>query len=185
MTISPVVAADANKSIIRISVDNASQFPFSLYLYGDAGEYSIKVPARSDGKIFIKPGEYYYYMEACNYTKFGNMDLSTFQTIHIPVCGGRAAGYKHKSHHIDVATIVKPVRIRVRNKTGDEVGVYLRTMDDHHFLNFKQGEIQEVILRKEPDTRYVYSFQACGGQLITGYYTPLVRIPLDLKCPKD
>lgn len=188
MVFSAVFTSDAlaeSKSIIRITVINSSQFDFYLYLYGRGEEYTIKVPAYESGKTFIVPGEYSYFMEACNYTKNGKMDLSVFQTIHVPVCGGRAAQKGSKFHHIDVSTIMKPVRVRIRNKTHDNVGVYVRRMDDHHFLNLTPGEILEVILKKEEGIQYVYSFQACGGQLITGYYTPLVRIPLDLKCPKD
>jgi hypothetical protein len=122
-------------------------------------------------------------MEACNYSKFGTMDLSTFQTIHVPVCGGRAEGFKHKTHHIDVATLVKPVRVTIDNKTGENVGIYLRTLEDDHFLNFEPGESMELILRQEPGIQYVYSYVACGGQLISGYYYPLYRVPLELKCP--
>ncbi len=186
--VSAALTTDAlaeTKPIIRITVLNTNQFDFYLYLYGAGQEYTINVPAHTSGKTFIVPGEYSYYMEACNYTKYGKMDLSVFQTIHVPVCGGRAAGFRHKSHHIDVSTIMKPVRVTIRNKTGEDVGVYLRTMDDHHFLNFTRGEIIEVILKKEAGIQYVYSFQACGGQLVTGYYTPLVSLPFDLKCPKD
>ncbi len=181
---SSAMAADSTTSVIRLSVVNNSQFPFYLYLYGAGGyEYTLEVSAYSSGKEFIYPGEYSYYMEACNYSKFGEMDLSTFQTIHVPICGGRAAGYKHKTHHIDVATLVKPVRVTIDNETGENVGVYLRTLDDDHFLNFKPGESMELILRQEPGIQYVYSFQACGGQLISGYYYPLFRVPLVLECP--
>lgn len=183
---SPALAADSASTVIRLSVDNASQFPFYLYLYGAGGqEYSISVPAYSDGKLFIQPGDYAYYMEACNYSKYGTMALPNFQTIHVPVCGGRAAGFKHSTHHIDVATIMKPVRVKIRNKTGEDIGVYVRTQEDHHFLNLKKGEVIEVILKKEEGIQYVYSFQACGGQLIAGYYTPMAKWPLDLKCPKE
>jgi hypothetical protein len=178
------VLAD-EKPIIRLTVVNTSQFPFTLYIYGDnkGNEYSIDVPAYTDGKLFIKPDIYSYYMEVCNYTKNGTMDLSVFQTLHIPVCGGKAAGYRNKSHHIDVSRFVKPVRSKVRNQTGQAVELYLRTQDDHHFLTLESGEILEVILKKEEGIQYVYSFLACGDQLITGYYTPRQTPPLDLKCP--
>jgi len=170
--------------VTRFTVFNNSQFPFYIYLYGAGGtEYSLDVAAHSKGKLFINPGEYSYYMEACNYSKFGKFDLSTFQTLHVPVCGGRAEGYKHKTHHIDVATLIKPVRITINNKTGENVGLYLRTLDDHHFLNFTPGDSMELILLQETGVQYVYSFQACGGQLVSGYYTPLHRIPLNLECP--
>lgn len=170
--------------VIRFTVVNNGQFPFHITLYGAGGkEYSLNVAAYDTGKLFIDPGEYSYYMEACNYTKYGKFDLSTFQTLHVPVCGGRAEGYKHASHHIDLATILKPVRVTIDNETGENVGLYLRTLNDHHFLNFTPGESMELILRKEADIQYVYSFQACGGQLISGYYTPAFRIPLVLECP--
>jgi hypothetical protein len=177
------MAADSASSVVRLSVVNNSQFPFYLYLYGGGYEYTLEVPAYTSDKEFVYPGEYSYYMEACNYSKFGTMDLSTFQTIHVPVCGGRAEGYKHASHHIDVATLVKPVRVTINNKTGENVGVYLRTLEDDHFLNFVPGESMELILRQEPGIQYVYSYLACGGQLISGYYYPLFRVPLELKCP--
>jgi hypothetical protein len=178
------VLAD-EKSIIRLTVVNTSQFPFSLYIYGDSNgdEYSLDVPAYSDGKIFIKPDIYSYFMEACNYTKNGKMDLSVFQTLHVPVCGGKAVGFQNKSHHIDVSRIVKPVRAKVRNQTGQAIELYLRTQDDHHFLTLDSGEILEVVLKKEEGVQYVYSFLACDDQLITGYYTPRQTPPLDLKCP--
>jgi len=173
------------KPIIRLTVVNTSQFDFYLNMYGEnyGNEYTMNVPAYTQSKIFIKPDEYSYYMEACNYSKFGEMDLWTFQTLHVPVCGGKAAGYTHKAHHIDVSQIFKPVKVKIRNHTGQAVGLYLRTQDDHHFLNLEQGEHLEVILRKEAGIDYVYSFLACGNQLITGYYTPRVTPPLDLVCP--
>jgi hypothetical protein len=185
--ISAIFTTDAlaeTENVIRVTVLNSSQFDFYLYLYGVGGEYTFDVPARSNAKFFINPGEYSYYMETCNYSTNGKMNLSVFQTIHVPVCGGRAAEKGTKFHHIDVSKIVKPVRVKVRNKTGENVGVYLRTMEDDHFLNLTRGEVIEVILRKEAGIQYVYSFLGCGGQLVAGYYTPLVRIPLDLKCPK-
>jgi hypothetical protein len=186
-----VTAISTNKaladssSIVRLTVDNASQFHFILYLYGETwrNEYSMSVPAYTDSKIFIQPDTYSYYMEACNYSTFGTMDLSVFQTIHVPVCGGKAAGYHNKAHHIDVSTIMKPVWIKIRNQTGETVELYLRTQDDHHFLTIQPGEILEVLLKKVPGIQYVYSFQACGGQLISGYYIPRQTPPLDLKCP--
>lgn len=185
--VSAIFATDAlaEPSIIRVSVVNTSQYDFYLYLYGGGADYTFDVPANSTAKYFITPGVYSYFMEACNYSKSGTMDLSVFRTIHIPTCGGRASEYRSKFHHIDVSQIMKPVNVRVRNKTGEDVSVYLRTLDDHHFLNLTKGEMVELILRKEPGIQYVYSFLGCGGQLVAGYYTPLVRIPLDLKCPKN
>jgi len=174
--------ADSKPSTIRLAFVNTSQFDFYLELYGQY-TYKILIPANTEGKLFIKRGYYDYYMEACNYAKTGVIDLTKFQTLHIPVCGGRAEGFKHKEHHIDIATYIKPIRITIHNKTGEEIGVYFRTQTDHHFLNFEIGEVKELIVLREEGVDYVYSFQACGGQLITGYYTPRVVPHLVLECP--
>lgn len=173
------------KPIIRLGFVNNSQFDAILHIYGKnyGNEYSLVLPPYSEGKLFIKPDEYSYYMEACNYSKMGEMDLWTFQTIHVPVCGGKAVGYHNKPHHIDVSRLFKPVWVKIRNMTGETVELYLRRIDDHHFLTLEPGEHLELILWKEPGIDYVYSFQACGGKLITGYYTPRQTPPLDLKCP--
>ena len=140
------------KPIIRLSVVNTSQFGVSLDIYGNnyGNQYSLYVPPYSDGKLFIKPDEYFYSMQACNYSKSGEMDLWVFQTLHVPVCGGKAAGFQNKSHHIDVSKIFKPVRVKIRNHTGQAVELYLRTMDDHHFLTLEQGEHLEVVLGRSP-----------------------------------
>ena len=178
-------AAAESNSIIRLSLVNDSQFDFVLYIFGvnHGEEYEITVPPYSNGKLFIQPDAYDYYMEICNYSKSGQFDLFNFQTIHAPICGGKAEGFTHKPHHIDLSQIIKPVRVKIRNMTGEDVGVYLRTQIDHHFLNLKAGEHLEVLLRKEPGIDYVYSFFGCGDQLISGYYTPRQTPPLDLKCP--
>lgn len=176
--------ADSNP-VIRLTLDNDSQFDFILYIFGKnyGNVYSMTVPPYSEGKLFIQPDSYDYYMEVCNYSTFGVFDLWTFQTIHAPICGAKAAGFSNKPHHIDVSRLLKPVWVKIRNMTGEDVGLYLRTQEDHHFLNLKAGEHLQVLLKKEPGVDYVYSFQACGGQLITGYYTPRQTPPLDLKCP--
>ena len=176
--------ADTNP-VVRLTMVNNSQFDFTLHITGQkySYEYKMTLPPHSDGKLFIQPDEYDYYMEACNYSKFGELDLRTFQTIHVPVCGGKAAGFSNKPHHIDVSKLVKPVWVKIRNMTGQEVGLYLRTQEDHHFLTLKAGEHLKVLLKKEAGIDYVYSFLGCGDQLITGYYTPRQTPPLDLKCP--
>jgi hypothetical protein len=169
--------------VVRLSVINRSQFEFSLDLYGP-GSYSLSVPAKSDGKVFVDRNEYSYVMEVCNYVKTGTINMNIWQKIHVPPCGGKGVA-RPKLHHIDTSKIVKPIRITVKNKTGEKVDVYLRTIDDHHFLKFETGEVKTVIVKKEDGVAqdYVYSFQGCGDGLITGYYTPRVTPPLILECP--
>ena len=130
--------------VVRLTVINQTQFEFSIDLYGP-DSYTITVPPKSDGKIFVDRNEYSYVMEVCNYVKTGTLNMNIWQKLYAPPCGGRALK-NQKLHHVDVSKIVKPVRITVRNKTGEDVAVYIRTQDDHHFLNFKTGSSGNLVL---------------------------------------
>lgn len=174
------LADDAKPPFVRLSVINNSQFEFSLMLYGP-DQYNFSVPAHSDGSWIVDRGMYSFVMRACNISKTGTLDMSIYQIIHVPVCGGNAGAKGDKHHHIDVADYVKPVKIKIHNKTSEPIGLYLRTLEKHYFLNLEPGEIQYLILPKD---QYVYSYVVCE-QLVSGYYTPKVCPPFDLKCPTE
>lgn len=175
------VAEAATKSgLARLIIENDSQFEFTLILYGPE-DLNYTVNAHSSETDTIVRGEYYFMMRACNQTATGTMDLSIHKTIYVPVCGGNAGAKGDKHHAEDVSDFIKMVKVKVRNKTHEPIGLYLRTLNDDFFLNLEPNEIQFVTVPKD---RYVYSYVACG-ELITGYYQSLVRIPLDLKCNDD
>jgi len=164
---------------VRLTIINESQFEFSIFLYGPE-QHSISVPAQATYVTFVSREWYSFSMNACNFTEVGTLNMTMEQTIHVPICGGRAFAPVYRPHHVDVADYIKPLNLKIRNKTGSPVGLYIRTLDEHHFLNFDTGEIQYQILLKK---QYVYSYYACG-QLYAGYYTPYVSIPFDLTCTK-
>lgn len=172
------VADDAKPPFVRLTIINNSQFDFSLVLYGP-DQYNFSIPAHSDGSWIVKRGMYSSVMRACNISKVGTLDMSIFQIIHVPVCGGNAGAKGDKHHHIDVADYIKPVKIKIRNKTSEPIGLYIRTLERHFFLNLEPNEIQYLILPKD---QYVYSYVVCE-QLVSGYYSPKVTPPFDLKCP--
>jgi hypothetical protein len=173
------LAEIAKPPYVRLNIINASQFEFSISIYGPE-DYYISVPARASDFIFVKRDWYTFTMNACNYAETGTLNMNMEQTIHVPVCGGRALTPGYKPHHVDVADYIKPVKAKLRNKTGEPVGIYIRTVDEHHFLNINAGEIQFVFLLKK---QYAYSYLACG-KLQVGYYTPFVSVPFDLTCSK-
>jgi len=176
----PATAAMAEKPpTVRLTVINESQYEFSMYLYGPEQRF-LTVPAGATYAIIVNRNWYSFTMDACNYTESGTLNMTMEQTIHVPICGGRALAPGYKPHHIDVADYIKPIRVKIRNKTGEQVGVYIRTLDEHHFLNFDAGEIQFDFMLKQ---QYVYSYFACD-KLYAGYYTPYVSIPFDLTCSK-
>jgi hypothetical protein len=161
---------------IRLTVINNSQFDFSLILFGpDHVSFSVD-PGQTIYKV-INRGVYSFTMRSCNYTKTGTMNLNYEQTIHVPVCGGDAGTIGDKDHHIDSSDYIKPVRVKIRNKTGETIGFYIRTMENHFFYNFEPG-VSYIIIPKD---QYVYSYVACG-KLVSGYYTPSFSLPFDLRC---
>jgi hypothetical protein len=162
---------------VRLTVINESQYDFSILLYGPE-QASLTVHPDQTGIKIVNRGMYSFTMRACNSSKNGKIDLNYEQTIHVPVCGGTAGPLGDKEHHLDASDYIKPVRVTIRNLTGEKIGIYIRTPEKHHFLNFEPGEKQTIILFKE---QYVYSYVACG-ELIVGYYTPQVSPPFDLTC---
>jgi hypothetical protein len=175
-----VLADENDTSPIRLIVINQSQFEFTLWLYGP-DKYEITVSPKSEDTYILDRGWYAFTMFSCNASVVGTMDFTTPQTIHVPPCGGTAGPTGDSNQHIDTSDYIRPIRIKIRNRTEYPLDVYLRTVDDHHFLSFEPWEIQELILY-DRDSKYVYSFVACGG-LQSGYYKP-TTIPLDLKCGK-
>lgn len=179
LAVSAGVAKAADNALyapVRLTVINNSQFDFSLILYGP-DQVTITVAPGQTGYKVITRGVYSFTMRSCNYTKTGTMDLNYEQTIHVPICGGTAGTAGAKDHHIDASNYIKPIKVKVRNKTGEVIGFYLRTLDYHFFYNFQPGVTYIIV----PKDRYVYSFVACG-KLISGYYTPSFSLPFDIIC---
>ena len=173
-----VALAEAKAPIVRFTIINESQHPFTLHLYGSE-DHSITVEGRSHGILFVKRGDYHFWMRACNQVKTGVFDLSITMTMHVPVCGGNAGAIGDKQLHIDVSDYIKMVNVKIRNKTKEKVGVYVRTDENHYFLNLKPGE---VIYQIMPRDMYRVSYVACG-ELVVDEYKALKFVPLDLKCP--
>jgi hypothetical protein len=174
-----ISASAADEYYARFTIINESQHPFSITLYGGPSELkTIPVSAYSKKIAFFVRGDYAFTMTACGATKSGMMNLNIHQTLHVPVCGGTAGALGDKHHHIDASDYIKPVRMKIRNRTGEDIGLYLRTLTDHHFINLKPGEILYEIVYKD---QYVYSYVACG-ELVSGYVTPMSALPFDVKC---
>lgn len=173
-------AAGEKPPYVRFTVINNSQFDFSISLFGTQN-YTISVPAHSQGFWIVDRGWYSFSMTSCNFTETGTINLTIPKTMHVPVCGGRALANVYKPYQVDVANFIKPIRVEVVNETFEEIGVYIRTLEKDHFLNLEPKGTQEVILRKQ---EYTFSYVACD-ELITGTFTPYVRRPFKLNCAED
>ncbi len=172
-----IALAESQSPLVRFTVINNSQHPFSIYLYGPE-THDIVVEPYSTSLYFVTRGTYSFFMEACNHTKSGKLDLTIYQNMYVPVCGGNSGAKGDKPHNIDVADYIKMVKVTIRNKTREPIHLYFRTLENHYYLDLAPREITYLIVPKDT---YVYSYVACG-ELQAGYYQSLVRVPLDLKC---
>ena len=169
---------DEQNPNVRFSIINYSQHPVSVSANGPE-YFSLEVDPYSKGAVIVPRGTYKFTMEACNHTSAGVLNLNIYQTMYAPVCGGNAVA-NPKNHKIDVADYIKPVKVEIVNKTWEPIRLYLRTLENHYYLNL---EPRETIYQIVPRDRYVYSFLACGD-LEAGYYNARVMQPLELKCTK-
>jgi hypothetical protein len=174
-----VMAGDGKPPTVRFTIINYSHQPFNINLYGPE-QLSYTVAPYSKLVDFVDRGTYSFTMEVCNQTSSGSLNLNIYQVMNVPVCGGTLKPKGEKTHQVDTSDYVKPVQITIRNKTWEKVRLYLRTLDNHYYLNLEPQEVTTLIV---PRDRYVYSFVACGD-LEAGYYEARVYQPLDLKCTK-
>ncbi|MFC1997692.1 hypothetical protein ACFLXI_08840 [Chloroflexota bacterium] len=161
---------------VRFTVVNHSQHPFSISANGPE-YFSLDVNPYSKKAVVLPRGTYKFTMVACNHPSSGTLNLNIFQTMYVPVCGGKAVA-NPKNHKIDVAEYIKPVRVEIINKTWEPIRLYLRTLDNHYYLNL---EPRETIYQIVPRDRYVFSYVACDN-LQSGYYEARAKISLDLRC---
>jgi hypothetical protein len=161
---------------VRFTIINHSQHPVSVSANGPE-YFSIEVDPYSKGSVIVPRGVYKFNMEACNHTSSGVLNLNIFQTMYAPVCGGKGVTTP-KNHKIDVADYIKPIRVEIVNNTWEPIRLYLRTLDNHYYLNL---EPRETIYQIVPRDRYVFSYVACDD-LQAGYYSARSKISLDLRC---
>jgi hypothetical protein len=180
---SEALAGTGKSTNVRFTIVNYSHKPFTINLYGDES-FTFTVAADSKEAHVVPRDTYSFTMDACGYTSSGVLNLNIYQIMYVPVCGGTAGAKGGKPHNVDTSDYIKPVRITIRNKTGDKVHLYLRTIENHYYLDLdpwgENSEIQVIV----PRDRYVYSFYACGD-LEAGYYNARTYIPLDLVCTTD
>ena len=162
-------------------VYNESQFDFTLWLYGPVS-YTITVPPDSEGFFVLKNGWYAFTMYSCNLYETGTMDFTTHKTMHIPICGATAGHIGQANNHYDASDYIRPASIQIRNKTLEPIDVYIRTLDEDHFMTFEPLEIQWLLIEDARD-EFVYSYIACDV-LQSGYTRLYVHVPFDLTCNK-
>lgn len=168
---------DAKPSIVRFTVDNDTQYTFTMVMFGPE-DFTVRVDPRSTKAFQLTRGMYSYVMNSCNFRATGSIDLTVVQTMNVPVCGGNANAIASHPHQLDASDVIKVIEITIKNKTKEDVNLYLRTLEYDYFLSFGFNETKTLyVLRDE----YTYSFVACGD-LEAGKYEARFRKPLILTC---
>jgi hypothetical protein len=180
---SEVSAGTGKSTNVRFTIINHSHKPFTITIVGKES-FTFTVASNSKEAHIVPRDTYSFTMDACGHTSSGTINLNIYQIMHVPVCGGTAGAKGDKPHHVDTSDYIKPVRITIRNKTGDKVHLYLRTIENHYYLDLDPWGAGSVVQLIVPRDRYVYSFYACNG-LEAGYYKARVNIPLNLVCTED
>jgi hypothetical protein len=162
-------------------VENESQFEFTLWLYGPQ-QYTVTVEPHSEARFILKNGWYAFTMYSCNLYKTGTLDFTSHKTMHVPVCGATAGPIGKAGAHYDSSDYIRPASIQIRNKTLEYIDVYIRTLEEHHFMSFEPLEIQWLLVEDASQT-FVYSFIACD-ELQSGYTRLYTHVPFDLECKK-
>lgn len=174
-------AEEVETPYITFNVKNNSQFDFTLWLYGP-NTYTITVPPKSEASYVLDRGWYAFTMNSCNLTEVGTFDFRKQKTIHVPICGATAGLIGHANQHLDASDYIRPATIQIRNLTLEYVDIYIRTLDEHHFMKFDPLEIQYLLIN-DASQEFVYSFVACGV-LHSGYTRLYVHVPFDITCKK-
>ena len=84
-----VLAYEDKNPNVRFTIIYYSQHPFTLTANGPE-YYKFEVAPYSKRFWIVPRGTYSFVMEACNRTSTGTLNLNIFQTMHVPVCGGKA-----------------------------------------------------------------------------------------------
>ncbi|MBM3144007.1 MAG: hypothetical protein FJ010_03345 [Chloroflexi bacterium] len=160
---------------------NNSRSKFTLELYGPA-TYTFTVSPETDSFYILKNGWYAFTMNSCNLSASGTFDFTTHKTLIVPLCGGLGGPTAQSGQHYDVSDYIRPANILIRNKTQERIGLYIRTLDEHHFLSFDPLEEQNILF-EDVSEEFSYSYIACGA-LQAGMTRLYIRVPFDLTCGK-
>jgi len=160
-------------------VYNESQFEFTLWLYGPT-QYEITVEPDSEARFILKNGWYNFTMYSCNLYETGTYDFTTHKTMHVPVCGATAGHIGRAGAHYDSSDYIRPASIQIRNRTLEYIDVYIRTLEEDHFMSFEPLEIQWLLINDAKQT-FVYSY-LCHDELLSGYTRLYTHVPFDLTC---
>lgn len=159
-------------------VENRTTKPIILQLKGPA-YYYFTVTAQSVTPFPVKRGVYTLTLTACGMTATAPLDLTIQRRLIMPICGGNAKqAAKTNPSVIDLSTIVKVVRITVRNKATTAMTVILSGPATYVF-SLNKNETKEYTVGKG---RYTVYYYVCGKYATRAFIADFDK-KLELSCP--
>ncbi|MEX1247199.1 MAG: hypothetical protein WEA61_01850 [Anaerolineales bacterium] len=160
-------AASAADDLVRFKVVNNSDRGITIRLYSQDGSgraYYMRVEAETT-KIMTPPrGMYDYRLTSCGVMVFGEVDLTGPLTWLVPDCGNKGGPGSRAPNTQDVGSILKLTKVKLINKTGTTLKVWLDGPWQYVF-NIPSGGSKTVSILKGV---YEWGHFACDGNRTEG-----------------
>jgi hypothetical protein len=121
------VAAFAQADLVRFTVKNLADRGITIRLYatdGTARAYYMRVDSLSTKTMTPQRGVYEYRLTACGVMVRGTVDLTKALTWQMPECGDKGGPGSKAPNTQDVGTILKLTKVRLVNRTGEDMRVW-------------------------------------------------------------
>lgn len=159
-----VLAAD---DVVRFRVENRADRSITIRLYAQDGSgraYYMVIDKLTTKIMTPLAGVYDYRLTACGVMVKGQVDLSKNKTWIMPECGDKGGPGTKAPNTEDVGKILKFVSIKLVNKTGSSLKIWLEGPYQYVFIIPVGGSKTVSILKGE----YEWGHYACAGALDEG-----------------
>lgn len=153
-----VLAAD---DVVRFRVENRADRSITVRLYAQDGSgraYYMVVDKLSTKIMTPLSGLYTYRLSACGVMVKGDLDLTKNMNWIMPECGDKGGPGTKQPNTQDVGKILKLVSIKIVNKTGSQLKIWLEGPFQYVFIIPAGGSKTVSILKGE----YEWGHYACG-----------------------
>lgn len=156
------IAVSAQADLVRFTVKNLADRGITIRLYatdGTSRAYYMRVDAETTKVMTPERGVYTYRLTACGVMVRGTVDLTKPLTWQMPKCGDKGGPGSQAPNTQDVGTILKLTKVKLVNRTGDDLKVWLAGPFQYVF-NIPAGGSKTVSILKGT---YEWGHYACGN----------------------
>lgn len=177
---SSVMAAE--DELVRFRVINNADRGITIRLYATDGSgraYYMRVEANTTKNMTPIGGVYSYRLTACGVMVWGTVDLTRPLTWQNPQCGDKGGPGSKAPNTQDVGKILKLMQIKIVNRTGSDLQIWLDGPFQYVFKIPAGGNKIVSILKGI----YEYGHYACDGVLVQGNLNANKAATRTIECP--